>query len=92
MACRHLFAELAASIAFAATIVIFVDTPHSGAQQPAPNAQRDDQFIADDAPQPQVEGHLQLIFSPWAKFCSLVARAMPIRSASSGKMAGAYLT
>jgi invasion protein IalB len=64
MASRRILAGLAPSTAFAATILIVLDLPHLCAQQPVPNGQHDDQF----ASQPQIGG-LQLIFSPWAKYC-----------------------
>jgi len=66
MACRPILAGLALSTACVAATVI-VDIPRSRAQQPAPNAQRDDQPAADPAPQGAEQP--QLIFSPWTKFC-----------------------
>jgi invasion protein IalB len=69
MDCRPIFAGLALSTTLAATTVVVVDMSRSRAQQPVPNAQRDDQPAADPAPQAQGGEQPQLIFSPWTKFC-----------------------
>jgi invasion protein IalB len=69
MACCRTFASLAFSTALVATSVIVVDLPRSRAQEPAPDARRQEPSNAQPDQPPQAGGQLQLIFSPWTKFC-----------------------
>ena len=70
--CRT-FALPALSTAFVATSVILVDLPRSHAQEPAPDARRQEQPNAQPNAQPgqpaQAGEQPRLIFSPWTKFC-----------------------
>jgi invasion protein IalB len=73
MACCRTFASLVLSTALVATSVIIVDPPRSRAQEPAPDARRQEPSNAQPNAQPdqpaQAGGQLQLTFSPWTKFC-----------------------
>jgi invasion protein IalB len=73
MACCRTFASLALSAALVATSVILVDLPRSRAQEPAPDARRQEQPNAQPNAQPgqaaQAGEQPRLIFSPWTKFC-----------------------
>jgi invasion protein IalB len=73
MACWRTFASLALSAALVATSVILVDLPRSRAQEPAPDARRQEQPNAQPNAQPgqpaQAGEQPRLIFSPWTKFC-----------------------
>src|SRR5262245_12496519 len=73
MACCRTFASLVLSTALVATSVIIVDLPRARAQEPAPDARRQESPNAQPNAQPgqsaQAGGQLQLIFSPWTKFC-----------------------
>jgi len=73
MASCRTFASLALSTAFVATSVILVDLPRSRAQEPAPDARRQEQPNAQPNAQPgqpaQAGEQPRLIFSRWTKFC-----------------------
>jgi invasion protein IalB len=69
MACCRTFASLLLSTALVATSVIIVDLPRSRAQELVPDARRQEQSIAQPGQPAQAGGQLQLIFSPWTKFC-----------------------
>jgi invasion protein IalB len=73
MASGRTFASLALSTAFVATSVILVDLPRSRAQEPAPDARRQEQPNAQPNAQPgqpaQAGEQPRLIFSRWTKFC-----------------------
>jgi hypothetical protein len=73
MACCRTFASLALSTALVATSVIIIDLPRSRAQEPVPDARRQEQPNEQPNAQPgqpaQAGGQLQLIFSPWTKCC-----------------------
>ena len=73
MASCRTFASLALSTAFVATSVILVDLPRSRAQEPAPDARRQEppnaQPNAPASQPPQAGEQPRLIFSPWTKFC-----------------------
>src|SRR5262245_31189856 len=67
MACPGVSARLALYTAFAAAILIVQELRNSHAQEPFRSPQRNDDLAA-GAPPPS-QGHLQLTFSPWTKFC-----------------------
>jgi invasion protein IalB len=64
---------LALSTVLVATSVIVVDLPRSRAQEPAPDARRQEpsnaQPNAPPSQPPRAGEQPQLIFSPWTKFC-----------------------
>jgi invasion protein IalB len=73
MACCRTFASLMLCTALVATSVIIAGLPRSRAQESVPDARRQEQPSAQPnalpGQPPQAGGQLQLIFSPWTKFC-----------------------